>query len=113
MGVAEEKVVGIEVAIPEGEVTGPTRLFEDNVGDGQIPAMDQCFCSPWDQPGNRGPDTTHLDVGVHENPNEHGGAILESGIIELPTTEVSSSPWSCNRNRKAVGKSTSPTEIAF
>jgi len=113
MGVAEEKVVGIEVAIPEGEVTGLTRLFKDNVGDGQIPAMDQCFSSPWDQPGNRGSDTSYLDVGVHENPNEYGGAILESGIIELPATEVSSSPWSCNRNRKAVGKSTSPTEITF
>jgi hypothetical protein len=25
MGATEEKVVGIEVAIPEGEVTGPTR----------------------------------------------------------------------------------------
>ncbi len=75
--------------------------------------MDQCFSSPWDRPGNRGSDTTYLDVGVHENPNEYGGAILESGIIELPATEVSSSPWSCNRNRKAVRKSTSPTEITL
>ncbi len=46
-------------------------------------------------------------------PRSYGGAILESGIIELPATEVSSSPWSCNRNRKAVRKSTSPTEITL
>ena len=33
--------------------------------------------------------------------------------LAVPPPEVSSSPWSCNRNRKAVRKSTSPTEITL
>src|SRR5271157_2636030 len=67
------QTLAVMITIAEDEIAGKCRTFMDDIGNGQVAAVDQDLGSAFNEHGHRGLGAMHLVVRVREDSDTHDG----------------------------------------